>query len=363
MDYASYAPMKRPSIPLEIVIEITGRCRLLCPYCTPRKRADVPLKDIKATLDEAASLGIKVIRITGGEPLLHPDIQTILTYAKANKFAIILNTAAEDINPALMKTIITNVDAALVSLQGHNEKSNASYTRSKFSFIDKIKNIFFLKTYLPTLWIATVITPVMARSFAQFLPLIKNINPEAWILLRPISNLNSKSDSRFHLPPSFSGGGNGNILDMGIPFYRALTLKIMKARQRGINVFIANPIPMCIAGDLQIGRKAFFGAKFDNGHARIVRSAQGFFKPSYFLETNLGKTIKTAWEHPFLRELNRTDYLPRLCQRCPVLDTCRGGCRSMAMRAHQTVFAPDPLFDPAIAQKALSKPYLKHPRP
>ena len=318
--------MERPVLPLEIVIEITGRCRLLCPYCTRPRTADAPLKDIKATLDEAASLGIKVVRITGGEPLLHPDIATILTYAKSKKLAVILNTAAENISPALMKTIITNVDAALVSLQGHNEKANASYTRSKFSFLDKIKNIFLLKTYLPTLWLATVITPAMTRSFAKFVPLIKKINPAAWILLRPISGLNK------------------DLKKMDIPFYRALTLQIMKARQKNINVFIANPIPLCIIGNLRIGQEAFFGAKFDDGHARIVRSAQGFFKPSYFLETNLGDTIKTAWEHPFLRELNRTDYLPDLCQRCPVLDTCRGGCRSMALHAHQTVLAPDPLI-------------------
>ena len=131
---------------------------------------------------------------------------------------------------------------------------------------------------------------------------------------------------------------------MGIPFYRALTLQIMKARQKNINVFIANPIPLCITGDLRIGQEAFFGAKFDDGHARIVSSAKGFFKPSYFNETNLGDTIRTAWGHPFLRELNRTDHLPDLCQRCPVLDTCRGGYRSMALRTHKTSLAAGPLI-------------------
>jgi len=337
--------MKRPSIPLEIIIEITGKCRLSCRYCTHPKTADVPLKDIKAALNEAASMGIRVIRFTGGEPLLHPDIQTILTYAKSKKFAIILNTAAQNLNPRLIKTIVTNVDAALISLQGHNEKSHSAYTRSPFPFLDKIKNIFLLKACLPTLWLATVITPAMTRSFTQFIPLIQKIDPAAWLLLRPI------------------GGLNEDLKEMGIPFYRALTLQIMKARQKNINVFIANPIPMCIAGNLQVGEKAFFGAKFDEGHSRIVRSAEGYFKPDYFLGENLGKTIRGAWKHPFLCALERTDYLPDLCQRCPILDTCRGGCRSMALRTFKTVLAPDPLFDPAIAQKALSRPYLKFPHP
>jgi radical SAM protein with 4Fe4S-binding SPASM domain len=335
--------MARPAIPLEIIIEITGKCRLACPYCTGPRTADVSLKDIKATLDEAASLGVKAIRITGGEPLLHPDIRTILTYAKAKRFAVLLNTAAENISPPLMKTIIANVDVALVSLQGHDEKSNAVYTRSKLSFVDKIKNIFVLKAYLPTLWLATVITPTMARSFEQFVPLIKKINPAAWTLLRPISDMNE------------------DLKGMDIAFYRALTLQIMKARKEQINAFIANPIPMCLTGNLQTGQEAFFGSNFDDGHVRIVRGAQGFFKPSYFIETNLGTTIQAAWEHPFMQDLDRIDYLPEVCQSCPILDTCRGGCRAMALRAHGTALAADPLFDQAIAQKALSMPRLKRP--
>ncbi len=340
-----FSPMQRPSTPIEIILEITGRCRQVCPYCTGPRIPDVPLKDIKATLDEAAGLGIKAIRITGGEPLLHPDIRGILTYAKHKKFAVILNTSADNIDSALMKTIIANVGVAHVSLQGHDEKSNASYTRSKIPFLDKIKNIFLLKAYLPTLWIATVITPAKMRSFEEFIPLIKKINPAAWLLQRPISDSNEALEK------------------MDIPFYRTLALEIMKARRQNINAFISNPIPLCIAGDLGMGREIFLGAQLDEGHLRIVRSAKGFFKPNYFIETNLGNTIQTAWEHPFLNELNRTDYLPDLCQRCPVLETCRGGSRSMALRAHGTPLAPDPLFNPAIARKALSKPYLKHPRP
>ena len=329
--------MKRPSIPLEIIVEITGRCRQVCPYGTGPRIPDVPLKDIQATLDEAAGLGIKAIRITGGEPLLHPNIREILTYCKAKKFAVILNTTAEDINPSLMKTIITNVDVAHVSLQGFDAESNTSYTRSKLPFLDKIKNIFLLKAYLQTIWIATVITPAKASSFNQFLPLIKKINPAAWLLQRPISEIDEE------------------LKEMNTRFYRSLTLQIMKARQEKVNVFISNPIPLCLTGNLKVGKEVFLGAKLDEGHLRIVRSAKGYFKPNYFLETNLGTTIHEAWKHPFLNELNRTDFLPALCQRCPVLTTCRGGSRSMALRAFGTALAADPLFSPASAQKAQSR--------
>jgi radical SAM protein with 4Fe4S-binding SPASM domain len=337
--------MERPLLPIEIIVEITGRCRQVCPYCTGPRIPHVPLKDIKATLDEAASLGIKAIRITGGEPLLHPDIREVLTYTRSKKFEVILNTTAENISPSVMKTIIATVDVAHISLQGHNAETNGSYTRSKLPFTDKIKNIFLLKAYLPTLWLATVITPAKKNFFTEFIPLIKKINPAAWLLQRPISDLNE------------------DLKKMDIPFWRDLTLQILKARRDNINVFISNPTPLCITGNLQTGKEVFLGARLDEGHLRIVRSAKGFFKPSYFIEKNLGDTIQAAWDHPFLQDLNRTDYLPSLCQRCPVLDICRGGCRAMALRTHGTALSADPLYFPAMAKKALSTPYLKNPRP
>lgn len=329
--------INRLSLPLEIVIEITGKCRLVCPHCTGPRTPHVPWRDIKKTIDEAADLGIKTIRITGGEPLLHPDFRKILTYAKEKKFSILLNTAAEDMSPSQLKTVAMNVDAALISLQGYDEKTNTEYTRSRSSFRDKIKNIFVLKAYLPTLWLATVITPTFGRSFQKFLPLVKKIAPAEWSLFRAIDEADK-------------------IKQMDLAFYRALTLNIMKARRAKINVSIGNAIPMCITGNLQLGKQAFIGGEFDDGHVRLVRSTEGYFKPSYFLNTNLGDTIQAAWAHPFLRELDRTDYLPQGCQHCPVFRTCRGGCRAMALRAYGTTFAPDPLFDAASAGKALSIP-------
>ena len=335
--------MKRPSITLEIIIEITGRCRQVCPYCTGPRIPDVPFKDIKTVLDEAAELKVKAIRITGGEPTLHPDFRQILAYAKSKKFSLILNTSADTISPEAMKTIIATVDVAHVSLQGYDEKTNASYTRSKAAFLDKIKNIFLLKAYMQTLWIATVITP--AKPVELFLPMIKKINPAAWLLQRPISET----------PEA--------LKKMDIAYFRALALRILKIRRQKINAFISNPIPLCVAGNLQTGKEVFLGAQLDEGHLRIVHSAKGYFKPNYFLETNLGHSIQEAWQHPFLNDLNRTDYLPPICQRCPVLEICRGGSRSMALRAHGTALAADPLFNPTAAAQALSKPYPKPSRP
>lgn len=337
--------MNRPKIPFEIIIEITGKCRLACSHCTGNRTPHVPLKTILGVLDEAANWGVKAIRITGGEPLLHPHIETILNYTKQKEFMVIMNTAAENISPTLLKTILETVNLMFISLQGYTERTNRDYTHSKSPFLTKIKNIFFLKKHLPTIVLGTVITPAMALSFTKFIPLIKKINPASWVLLRPISRNNDEKEQ-------------GDL-----SFYRALAAKIMKARQHHLNVYIGNPIPLCLTGNLDIGKQAFFGANLDDGHVRLVYSAEGYYKPSYFITQNLGNTLQKAWAHPFLKELDCVEHLPNPCHECPVLETCRGGSRAMALRKHGVIFSPDPLFDLASAQKALSKPYLKSPRP
>lgn len=296
----------------------------------------MPRDEITSVLDEAADLGVKCVRITGGEPLLHPHVEAILLHAKGKKFSIVLNTTAEGITSRLMKTIIKTVSVAHVSLQGHDKLSNTSYTRSKLAFADKMKNIFLLKAYVPTLWLATVVTPAKLELLPKYFPLLKKLQPAAWLLQRPISDINE------------------DLKQMDHAFYRALALRIMRARQQHINAFVSNPVPLCVTGNLRIGQEAFMGALLDEGCLRMVRSAKGYYKPSYFIDQNLGSSIKAAWDHPYMQELTRLEFLPELCRQCPVLARCRGGCRAMALRTWGTAMAPDPLFDPVIAQKALS---------
>jgi|GEM_PF-624165 len=67
--------------------EVTQRCNLSCIHC----RADAsPCKeetdlivgaDVKKLLDELADLGCPTLAITGGEPLLRPDLVEIISYA------------------------------------------------------------------------------------------------------------------------------------------------------------------------------------------------------------------------------------------------------------------------------------------
>lgn len=56
------------------------RCNLSCGYCNEydSHSAPVPTQDVLARVDRLTALGTGIITLSGGEPLLHPDLDTIV---------------------------------------------------------------------------------------------------------------------------------------------------------------------------------------------------------------------------------------------------------------------------------------------
>ncbi|MGE5463887.1 MAG: radical SAM protein, partial [Syntrophothermus sp.] len=66
-------------------ISVTDRCNLRCVYCMPKEglhwqaRADqLTVDEIIRVVETAAWNGVRRVRLTGGEPLVHPDIVEIV---------------------------------------------------------------------------------------------------------------------------------------------------------------------------------------------------------------------------------------------------------------------------------------------
>ena len=76
-------PFGRPVTYLRI--SLTDRCNLRCVYCMPKEglqwqpRADqLSVEEIVRVVETAAQGGVKRVRLTGGEPLVHPQIVEIV---------------------------------------------------------------------------------------------------------------------------------------------------------------------------------------------------------------------------------------------------------------------------------------------
>ncbi|MBF0485616.1 MAG: radical SAM protein [Candidatus Omnitrophica bacterium] len=316
-------------IPSEIVLEITGRCNLSCGHCTSAIQTvrQVPLRTIKTILNQAHRCRVPAVRFTGGEPLLHPDLAEILSYAKARGFYVLLNTNATLLTPSFLRLFSRSVDNVLVSLQGFDSASDQALTHSAVSFERKLQNIFLLQSYVPTMRLGTVITPLLLEHWPRYAALMKRIKPSAWELFRPMSG------SARQEPP------------LTRKDYRELSLRVLSLKKEGINVKLANALPFCVLSNLRLSAALMLGALSDDGNSRLVWDVRGFFKPSYFIDKNLGKSVMPAWRHLFLKKLKSSAYLPKRCQECEYWSWCRGGSRAIALQGNHSFFAADPLFD------------------
>src|SRR5271167_4309140 len=65
------------------------RCNLSCTYCNEYDdfSKPVPLETMKRRVDDLARLGTMIVTFSGGEPLLHPELDDLIAHAR--KYPII----------------------------------------------------------------------------------------------------------------------------------------------------------------------------------------------------------------------------------------------------------------------------------
>jgi MoaA/NifB/PqqE/SkfB family radical SAM enzyme len=72
-----------PRRPLLVQLVVTRRCNLACGYCHEYDNVSSPIdvELLERRIDHAAALGTLVITLTGGEPLLHPQLDRLIKRA------------------------------------------------------------------------------------------------------------------------------------------------------------------------------------------------------------------------------------------------------------------------------------------
>src|SRR5882672_4403793 len=60
------------------------RCNLDCGYCNEYDDVSkpVPIEEMKRRLDYLADMGTSIITISGGEPLMHPDLEEVIRHIR-----------------------------------------------------------------------------------------------------------------------------------------------------------------------------------------------------------------------------------------------------------------------------------------
>lgn len=125
-------------------IELTERCNNDCLHCSVNRPADDAkararewtVGQWKSLLGEAADLGLLVVRLTGGEPLLRNDFEEIYLHARRLGLRVMLFTNATLVTPRLARLLknVPPLEAVEVSVYGMKKESYEAVTRVPGSF-------------------------------------------------------------------------------------------------------------------------------------------------------------------------------------------------------------------------------------
>ncbi|MBL7154918.1 MAG: radical SAM protein [Candidatus Portnoybacteria bacterium] len=336
--YGSEEICPMPDLPWEVMIEVTSHCNFKCKFCFNqisfaeygRKIKEFSTDYLKKIIDEVAKKGIKIIRFTGGEPLLRKDIFELLKYSKNKGLEVRLNTNASLINQKVARKFRNVLDNVLIPIESYNDREESRITGYSHSLKKKIEAIKLLKkAKIPVVRAGTVATKENILSFDKIAQLISQLPLDEWELYRPIP-ISKKNDL------------NSKLIKL-------LVEKLIDLRKKTAKpVFIANALPFCAMKDLNKLNSISKGGLYDDGHTRLVIDPRGFVKPHYFMDENIGNPldILSAWQHPFVKKMRNLEYLPQQCQGCPFVFKCRGGSRQVAKIIYGDYQALDPLASP-----------------
>jgi len=128
-------------------ISVTDRCDLRCVYCMKEKMNFLPkneiltLEEIERLCDNFIEMGVKKIRLTGGEPLVRKDIIKLIKNLNLKKKNTNLNEITLTSNGTLLEKYAKNlkengIDRINVSLDTINPKKYNEITR--FGNLEKV---------------------------------------------------------------------------------------------------------------------------------------------------------------------------------------------------------------------------------
>src|SRR5262245_56685577 len=88
------AAMKSPHHPILVQIIPIRRCNLSCVYCNEYDKTSepVPTEEMLCRIDQLAALGTTAITFSGGEPLLHPELERIVERIRHHRIIATLIT-------------------------------------------------------------------------------------------------------------------------------------------------------------------------------------------------------------------------------------------------------------------------------
>lgn len=188
------------SFPDTIFWSVTSCCNNACLYCYAAKNLRrVSTQKALDFIDLFHRHKVKRIVISGGEPLLHPDIDLIIKRIHSKKIEVCLDTSADHFS-VHKKTIEKYVFYLGMPLDYPSEE-NSFRNKKNFQNVIGALEYFSTKKNRPKIRIGTVVTQKNINCLPQIYDLIKKYPIDLWKIYQfmPIGKFGKKNKKRLFL--------------------------------------------------------------------------------------------------------------------------------------------------------------------
>jgi AdoMet-dependent heme synthase len=330
-------PAKLPSV---FTLEITTACHHFCSGCANTQLSRVKsgrrdtthyMKDWKTVIDKIQPVA-KVVRLSGGEPTLHPDFFEIVQYLEARQIQHSLFSTGYWSDSKRLKIIelYQKCDyfvGILVSLHGTTAAAHAAFVeQSPLIFETTCQNIRELSQSGLPVFTNTVITKYNYATIGAMSAFSCELGAQYAIFNRFLGDKHS-------IEPTQEG------LKQAIADLNAL-------RESGKKVRLGNSIPHCFISNGSSGSQA--------GYELCHLDPKGNVRPDNLLSLSFGnlfqQDLATIWKSE-LADNYRNTY-PKNCNNCTAFAYCRGGSKSLFW---QYGWTQDPLMQSPLQQYTYTK--------
>lgn len=132
-----------------ITLQLTLACNYKCIMCNRYEEYNnhkfLPINDVLRIIDEAKSIGVKMIVLTGGEPFVYPWINEIIDKVKELNLGITFTTNGILLNEKIIKKMEGTPTYYVMSMHASNKKLNDMIRGVESDFAKVIENIKLIK--------------------------------------------------------------------------------------------------------------------------------------------------------------------------------------------------------------------------
>lgn len=325
--------------PLWLLAELTHSCPLQCPYCSnppklAQRRDELSTREWLRVLREARALGAVQLGLSGGEPLLRNDLETIVAEARKLGFYTNLLTSGlgmDDVRLAGLRD--AGLDHIQISFQADELALNDRLAGTE-SFDHKLSLAHRIKAHGYPMVLNIVLHRLNLGRVAETLEMalamgadyveLANTQYHGWALV-----------NRDFLMPTRSQLAKA---EAAVEDFRARHGQRVKVYFVAPDYFEGRPKP-CMNG----WGRVFLGVAPD-GTALPCHAAAEL--PGLDLPNVRDQDLAWIWhESPAFNRFRGSEWMKSPCSGCDERDQCFGGCRCQAYQLTGDATVADPVCD------------------